>query len=758
MRSPQTTRRLRASSCVLALAVIACSARAQDQTAQPSKPQEVITKGFQFLEGLVTSILSPTATEFRKNIREGRMDAAVALYEREGKALRANKDLEGDVQTLLAAQRIKASKPLDDAVAALAEARESDEHLRDFRSFKSVVSDTERARTTYASTTVIADFNSSDPVLQRTDGELERAKQAVTANIKDIYRAHPHDSTSFVSLMAESVDEAELFRDALPSIRERLKTLDEPAIQRMLKHTSAGWTADIAVRGELADTLVERFRTGPDTLSTLRTIGKLESFGLRSSDARSRPKLAVVAPVARPNHGTYTFVDGHDTDFKSLEDVQAAIAQGKDPIIVVHVDEAPTSRRIVEKKEIESKYVSGQRRLPNPQYEIARLNCQRAQADVATQRMKNAVNPAPGWGALIQGIAEGVAAASAERTCQQFAQTAPYTEEDEISSYTYVQSDIEVVKVVTGRVISWDPGRAALEVYPFTETNSYTYPVAYGRKSGDRGNGTRTITDEELESEAAAPLKLGAMTLVAGAAMDGKRTFDATQHAAVFKEQAPAAPARQAAPGAKTPGEGAGRSVSPYVTVAATTESARAEASQPDARSQSVVVVLNPKGSIGAGFYVDATDILTNYHVSEGASTVELRNAQGELFAGRVTRKDIQLDLALLRVERAGPPVQLANTILKPGTTVEAIGHPKGLFFSLTRGVVSAVREMKGALAPGGDKALLIQTDTAINPGNSGGPLFISDKVVGINTMKHRTAEGIGFALHYSEILKFLSR
>jgi serine protease Do len=155
---------------------------------------------------------------------------------------------------------------------------------------------------------------------------------------------------------------------------------------------------------------------------------------------------------------------------------------------------------------------------------------------------------------------------------------------------------------------------------------------------------------------------------------------------------------------------------------------------------------------------VDSNEILTNYHVVEGASTIELRSLDGQLFTGRVAKKDIGIDLALIKVDRAGPPTQFSQSILKAGDTVEAIGHPKGLFFSVSRGIVSAVRQMKGMLAQGGERALVIQTDASMNPGNSGGPLFFKDRVVGVNTIKFKGAEGIGFAVHYSEALKFLSQ
>jgi S1-C subfamily serine protease len=256
------------------------------------------------------------------------------------------------------------------------------------------------------------------------------------------------------------------------------------------------------------------------------------------------------------------------------------------------------------------------------------------------------------------------------------------------------------------------------------------------------------------------PQKLDPGTLVMSVATEGKRDLGVAQLAAVLAEEPPGASKPTTAYAAATVPDAAISNIAPsnaLVAAARVAQEAVAPAA-PDARMRSVVMVLNPKGSLGAGFYVDAVDVLTNFHVIEGARTIELRDLDGELFTGHVLRKDIQLDLALIRVERQGTAVQFANTIVKVGDTVEAIGHPKGLAFSLTRGIVSAVRQMKGTLAPGGDRALLIQTDTPINPGNSGGPLFLGDKVVGVNTLKFNASEGIGFALHYTEVMKFLSQ
>lgn len=180
-----------------------------------------------------------------------------------------------------------------------------------------------------------------------------------------------------------------------------------------------------------------------------------------------------------------------------------------------------------------------------------------------------------------------------------------------------------------------------------------------------------------------------------------------------------------------------------------------------DNRFESVVVVHHPGGPTGTGFFLREDLVLTNYHVIEGAKYIEMTMFDGQETFGRVFTFDIRLDLALIKVQARGKPLILYNKRSLPlGATVETIGHPSGYNFSITRGVISALREIKSAYAPGGKPILFIQTDAAINPGNSGGPLFFRDKVIGINTQKVAATEieGLGFAIHYSEILNFLAK
>jgi len=164
----------------------------------------------------------------------------------------------------------------------------------------------------------------------------------------------------------------------------------------------------------------------------------------------------------------------------------------------------------------------------------------------------------------------------------------------------------------------------------------------------------------------------------------------------------------------------------------------------------------------GSGFvYDEQGHIVTNYHVIEGASEVDVVLASGETYPARVIGVDSYYDLAVLELD-GGPtglvPLPLADSDrLRVGQTVIAIGNPFGLERTLTTGVVSALgRRLEtesGALV-----GQAIQTDAAINPGNSGGPLLdTAGQVVGINTAINSPSGGsvgIGFAVPSNAIAR----
>lgn len=175
------------------------------------------------------------------------------------------------------------------------------------------------------------------------------------------------------------------------------------------------------------------------------------------------------------------------------------------------------------------------------------------------------------------------------------------------------------------------------------------------------------------------------------------------------------------------------------------------QAGPPEMQSQ-------PQRGTGSGFFVDAKgDILTNYHVVEGADTITIRvHNHPETYTAKVIGTAPDYDLAVIRADNLPTNLIKAVTLgdsagLEPGLKAVALGAPFDLDFSVTEGIISATAR-KVPVGARGVSQSVIQTDAAINPGNSGGPLLGSDgRVIGINTQiltggSNQNA-GVGFAI-----------
>jgi S1-C subfamily serine protease len=155
----------------------------------------------------------------------------------------------------------------------------------------------------------------------------------------------------------------------------------------------------------------------------------------------------------------------------------------------------------------------------------------------------------------------------------------------------------------------------------------------------------------------------------------------------------------------------------------------------------------------GSGFIVDEEGhILTNYHVIDGASEVNVTLHDGETVSAQVVGTDRENDLALLKVDAGAisgiSPLPWGDSDkVKPGQLAIALGSPFGLEGSITVGVISGLGR---ALSSTQERPItnMLQTDAAVNPGNSGGPLLDSKgEVIGINTAIEASSSGIGFAI-----------
>lgn len=169
----------------------------------------------------------------------------------------------------------------------------------------------------------------------------------------------------------------------------------------------------------------------------------------------------------------------------------------------------------------------------------------------------------------------------------------------------------------------------------------------------------------------------------------------------------------------------------------------------------------------GSGVIVSSDGyILTNYHVAGGRSNrIIVSLADGRNVDGEVVWSDPVLDLAAVKVNLTGlTPLVLGDaTKLRVGEHAIAIGNPLGLDFqrSVTSGIISALNRTIRIETKDGVNYMedLIQTDASINPGNSGGPLLnAKGEVVGINTVKVTSAEGMGFAIPINIIKPVVAR
>ncbi|HWS16677.1 MAG TPA: trypsin-like peptidase domain-containing protein, partial [Candidatus Elarobacter sp.] len=159
-----------------------------------------------------------------------------------------------------------------------------------------------------------------------------------------------------------------------------------------------------------------------------------------------------------------------------------------------------------------------------------------------------------------------------------------------------------------------------------------------------------------------------------------------------------------------------------------------------------------PQQGMGSGFVIDTEGhILTNFHVVEGARQVEVTTSDKKKYKAQIIGTDSVHDLAVIQIpNKSVPQAEIGDSkILAVGQKVYAIGNPFGLSGTMTRGIISSIRSLKGQR---GFIDEAIQTDAAINPGNSGGPLLNGrGQVIGINTMiltgGVEQSAGIGFAI-----------
>ncbi len=165
----------------------------------------------------------------------------------------------------------------------------------------------------------------------------------------------------------------------------------------------------------------------------------------------------------------------------------------------------------------------------------------------------------------------------------------------------------------------------------------------------------------------------------------------------------------------------------------------------------SIVAENEDSQALGAGIIISADGyVVTNAHVTDGASKITLTTTDDEVFTAKFVGADEKTDIALLKAEHPvgfEPAVLADSDRIRVGNPVFAIGNPFGLGNSVSTGIISA----KERDIEKGPYDNFIQTDAAINRGNSGGPLFnLNGEIIGMNTAIFSTDgvdTGVGFAV-----------
>ncbi len=183
----------------------------------------------------------------------------------------------------------------------------------------------------------------------------------------------------------------------------------------------------------------------------------------------------------------------------------------------------------------------------------------------------------------------------------------------------------------------------------------------------------------------------------------------------------------------------------------ASTLSAQAIGFQAEEIYNSVFVVYSGN-SLGSGFALGKNCIITNAHVIADRRDVSIQTYNNEEYPATILGMDEDQDIAVLIVEDGDfPYLPVADlSAIGIGDDVYAIGAPKSMAYTLTKGVVSAKEREIGGYR-------YVQIDAPINEGNSGGPtLNDAGEVVGMNTMKMTDSEGLGLAIPIDVICQYL--
>ena len=469
-----------------------------------------------------------------------------------------------------------------------------------------------------------------------------------------------------------------------------------------------------------------------------------------------------------------------EQNFEKLADLNLDIAQNlfaqNSNLILVIPKDIDTFSNVISEDNMSSQMVAGMRQVPNPEFN--RLQMQMRNTEMKLRRAREQEqyffyqgqsSGSYSWAdLLLQGA--NVAAqiewgnrakelqTNLNRLVNKYASTSEYLDKEVLRSYNYLVQSIKAEKRAIFQIVQFKNGKYLQKNISIDENKSFK--VAYNIDPQDKKyenlinkySDTQQVTNWQNKKLKSTPLEK-LLTKIDNqevfTEIEGKKELYASLNFE-YVEEKELTWWEKLFGGSKKEGK----------KTASLSNNSSSGYEEKDVRFDSVVIVKTENG-LGSGFFISKDEILTNYHVIENATSISVTDKYKKRSSAVVIKKDLRRDLALLKTNTTGKPVKFFDGQLKQGEMVEALGHPKGRKFSLTKGWISAIRKESSVYsATGTPDVLFIQTDAAINPGNSGGPLFFKDKVVGVNTqgLHKDSTEGMNFAVHFSEVNQFLSR
>lgn len=364
---------------------------------------------------------------------------------------------------------------------------------------------------------------------------------------------------------------------------------------------------------------------------------------------------------------------------------QGVQSTASDALVILDIATTRNERKIQTPENVTSKYQSSTQTVPNQDYPLAEAGLRQAQLNLQSVRQQASYNAATsqGLGCLIVAVANNAAISNANGVVQQAFENlrgTPMTLENPVyTSYDFKKTAVDATKSTSVNYYLIDQTDRSYRRGTFDLRVSRSFNVCYGLRDDDYDKSrhlSRAVKEDEVVNFEQSPVKISLSKIIEKLSSEERKGLptivdlrgallaDRNKHIAMIKAKA-------------------------YTGVV-----------QNDPRFDSVVVILNPNGGMGSGFFVTDDLILTNYHVIKDAKYAEMRLRSGNDTFGKVIAQDIRLDLALIKVQARGVPARLYNSqTLNIGQTVEAIGHPRGLQFSITRGIVSGIREIASKYA-----------------------------------------------------------